>query len=333
MLDIAGLELTAEDRELLLHPHAGGLILFARNFASREQVTELNRAIREIRPDLIIAVDQEGGRVQRFREGFVRLPAMRKLGRLYDNDNDAALSLAHDCGWLMAAEVLATGVDISFAPVLDIDAGISRVIDDRAFHSKPAHLITLARAFIAGMHEAGMAATGKHFPGHGSVAADSHVDLPVDERDLDSLRALDLQPFAALCPELEGIMPAHVLYPAVDAQPAGFSPFWLQQILRSEFGFNGVIFSDDLSMEGATMAGSFSDRTHAALDAGCDMVLVCNNRPAALDVLNALATRNTFTDPARMARLRGRINQPVDESRRAAIVERLTTLDKTLDNL
>ncbi|MCC2639461.1 MAG: glycosyl hydrolase [Moraxellaceae bacterium] len=312
MLDLEGLTLAPAEADLLRHPHVGGVILFARNFSSVEQVTALVQAIRAVRPGLIIAVDQEGGRVQRFREGFVKLPPMKVFGDLYATDPDTARQRSYQCGWLMASEVLATGVDISFAPILDVDCGLSQVIGDRAFHADPQVAVKLLREFIRGMHDAGMAATGKHFPGHGSVAADSHIALPVDDRPWAEIEALDLVPFAALARELQGIMPAHVIYSKVDPLPAGFSPFWLQDILRSRLGFDGVIFSDDLSMEGAVATGSFSDRANAALDAGCDMVLVCNHREGALEVLEALSKRGQFPEQRRFEALRGRFRHNWD---------------------
>lgn len=282
MLDIAGTWLTAADRQLLRQPEVGGVILFARNIEEPRQVRELCRALRAERPDLLIAVDQEGGRVQRLRQGFVRLPSMGALAACNDE------ALARQCGWLMAQEVLAAGIDFSFAPVLDLDHGRSTVIGARAFGADPGQVIRLAGAFIAGMSEAGMAATGKHFPGHGWPVADSHVAIPRDERSLQAIRAEDLQPFKALAPQLAGIMPAHVIYTQVDARPAGFSRFWLQQILRGELGWRGVIFSDDLSMAGAQVAGDAAARVMAALEAGCDMALVCNDRAAAEQALTAL---------------------------------------------
>lgn len=312
MLDLEGLVLTDAEKDLLLHPHVGGVILFARNFSDVAQVSALVRAIRAIRPGLILAVDQEGGRVQRFREGFVKLPPMKVFGDLFAGDPDQARHKAYQCGWLMAAEVLATGVDISFAPILDVDCGLSQVIGDRAFHADPQVAVRLLREFIRGMHDAGMAATGKHFPGHGSVAADSHIALPVDDRSWAEIEALDLVPFAALARELQGIMPAHVIYSKVDPNPAGFSPFWLQDILRQRLGFDGVIFSDDLSMEGAVATGSFSDRANAALDAGCDMVLVCNHREGALEVLEALEKRGQFPEQRRFEALRGKFRHSWD---------------------
>ena len=298
MLDIAGTWLSAEDRHLLRQPEVGGLILFARNIEHPQQVRELCAAIRAIRPDLLLAVDQEGGRVQRLRQGFVRLPSMQALAAAPD-----APRLAGLCGWLMATEVLAVGLDFSFAPVLDLDHGRSTVIGSRSFGSDPARVSELAAAFIAGMRAAGMAATGKHFPGHGWPEADSHVAIPRDERSLDEIRACDLKPFVALAAQLDGIMPAHVIYPQVDAQPAGFSRRWLQDILRGELGYRGVIFSDDLSMAGAHVAGAADARVAAALDAGCDMALVCNDRGAAELALDYLQRRGV-QPAARLARMR-----------------------------
>ncbi|EWC42665.1 beta-N-acetylhexosaminidase [Pseudomonas stutzeri] len=300
MLDIAGTWLTAEDRHLLRQPEVGGLILFARNIEHPKQVDELCRSIRAVRPDLLLAVDQEGGRVQRLRQGFVRLPAMRDLAGCAD-----ATSLAEACGWVMATEVLAVGLDFSFAPVLDLDHQRSAVVGTRAFEADPQAAVALIDAFIRGMHAAGMAATGKHFPGHGWAEADSHVAIPIDERGLDELRGCDLIPFQALSGTLDAIMPAHVIYPQVDDQPAGFSRHWLQGILRGELGFQGVIFSDDLSMAGAHVAGDAAGRIQAALSAGCDMGLVCNDRSAAELALTALQ-RLGVTQSPRLSRMRGR---------------------------
>jgi beta-N-acetylhexosaminidase len=290
MLDIAGLALSAEDRVLLTEPQVGGLILFGRNVASPQQVRDLTDSIRVVRPDILIAVDQEGGRVQRLREGFTRLPAMGMLGQLYDIDPDEALSAAATAGWLMASEVLAVGIDFSFAPVLDVN-GISHVIGDRGFHAHSQIVSQLSRAFMQGMHRAGMATTGKHFPGHGSVEADSHVAAPVDQRTLAEIRAQDMTVFFEVADELDALMPAHVIYPNVDPNPAGFSKHWLQDIVRGEMGFDGVLFSDDLTMQAACVAGGAGARILAALNAGCDMGLVCNDRDAALDALNALSYR------------------------------------------
>lgn len=282
MLDVAGHWLTAEDRRLLRQPEVGGLILFARNTESPAQVRELVRSIRAVRSDLLIAIDQEGGRVQRLRRDVLRLPALGRIAGCAGPDQE---QLARTAAWLMATEMLACGVDISFAPVLDLDYGRSQVIGDRSLGGEPQRVSELGRAYIEGLHLAGMAATGKHFPGHGWAEADSHFDLPVDERSEAQIRETDLQPFAALAPLLDGIMPAHVVYPAVDQQPAGFSRRWLQEILRAELGFNGVIFSDDLTMAGAHAVGDMTQRVNAALASGCDMLLVCNDRAAAEQAL------------------------------------------------
>jgi beta-N-acetylhexosaminidase len=300
MLDIQGTWLTAEDRRILRQPEVGGLILFARNIEDPRQVRELCAAIRAVRPDLLLAVDQEGGRVQRLRNGFVRLPAMRALAT-----NEDAEQLAEHCGWLMATEVLAVGLDLSFAPVLDLDHQRSAVVGSRSFEGDAELATRLAGAFIRGMDAAGMAATGKHFPGHGWAEADSHVAIPVDERSLDQIRAKDLIPFQRLSRQLAAVMPAHVIYPQVDAGPAGFSRRWLQEILRGELGFDGVIFSDDLSMAGAHVVGDAASRIEAALNAGCDMGLVCNDRASAELALGALQ-RLEVQPPKGLARMRGR---------------------------
>lgn len=298
MLDIAGTWLTAEDRQIIRQPEVAGLILFGRNIEHPRQVRELSSAIRAVRPDLLLAVDQEGGRVQRLRQGFVRLPAMRAIA-----DNANADVLAEHCGWLMATEVLAVGLDLSFAPVLDLDHQRSAVVGSRAFEGDAQRATQLAAAFIRGMSAAGMAATGKHFPGHGWAEADSHVAIPVDERSLEQIRASDLQPFAQLSRQLAAVMPAHVIYPQVDDRPAGFSRRWLQEILRGELQFSGVIFSDDLTMAGAHVVGDAACRIEAALTAGCDMGLVCNDRAAAELALSALQRLQVVTPPG-LARMR-----------------------------
>lgn len=301
MIDVAGLTLNKHEQEMIRHPNTGAVILFARNYQAPTQVSELIAAIRAAREsDILIAVDQEGGRVQRFQNGFTRLPP---AAAYLD-----APELAEPAGWLMAAELLSVGVDFSFAPVLDIDCGISQIIGDRSF-ARDAKLATqLSSTFRRGMNAAGMAATGKHFPGHGAVALDSHLTLPVDERDLDSIRAKDLVPFRQLISEgLEGIMPAHVLYSAVDGNPAGFSSFWIQQILRQELAFNGVVFSDDLSMAGAAGAGDFPERAKLAQQAGCDMLLVCNNPAAAEQVLETLPITDDLIREQRLLTMQGRI--------------------------
>lgn len=293
MLDIAGTWLSAEDRHLLRQPEVGGLILFARNIEHPRQVAELSRSVRAIRPDLLLAVDQEGGRVQRLRRDVVRLPAMGEFAGRQD-----AAQLAETCGWVMATEVLAVGLDFSFAPVLDLDHQRSAVIGARSFGGDAVQTSELAGAFMRGMRRAGMATIGKHFPGHGWAEADSHVAIPVDERSLDLIREQDMVPFRQLAGELDAVMPAHVIYPAVDDQPAGFSRRWLQDILRQELGFRGVIFSDDLSMAGAHVAGDAASRIEAALGAGCDMGLVCNDRAAAELALSALQRLRVQAPPA-----------------------------------
>lgn len=308
MLDVAGTALTDDDRRRLRHPLTGGVILFSRNFESCAQLDALTAEIHALRgPGLIVAVDHEGGRVQRFRDGFTRIPPMRELGRLWDGDRAAAVALAEAAGFVLAAELRVHGVDLSFTPVLDIDYGNSGVIGDRAFHALPEAIAELATGLMRGLEQGGMAAVGKHFPGHGHVRADSHHEVPVDERPLEDIRREDLLPFRRLVAAgMEGIMPAHVIYPAVDAAPAGFSAIWLKQILRGELGFDGVIFSDDLSMEGASVAGGVVDRAQAALGAGCDMVLVCNAPAAADELLDGLRHDMPAQSLARLGRIAGR---------------------------
>lgn len=308
MLDVEGTELSSEERDMLLHPLVGGVILFTRNYASPEQLSALVADIHAVRePRLLVAVDHEGGRVQRFREGFTRLPAARCFGALYDRDPRRASHLAEVAGWLMAAELRSVGVDFSFAPVLDIDRGVSDVIGDRAWHGNPEVVAELAHNFMIGMRRAGMAATGKHFPGHGAVAEDSHVAIPHDDRSFTDIYADEVLPFERMIQYgLAAIMPAHVIYTKVDPRPAGFSKFWLQDVLRKRLGFQGVIFSDDLSMAGAETAGGYLDRARAALEAGCDMLLICNNRAAALEVLRGLQNHNDPVSHMRMARMHGR---------------------------
>ena len=305
VIGIAGHELTADEREWLQHPSIGGVILFKRNFASRAQVTELSQAIRDAAPrPQLLCVDQEGGRVQRFRDGYYELPSLEGFGRLFGRDRDAALRLAREHAWLMASEIRATGVDLSFAPVVDLGRG-NRAIGDRAFHAEPAIVSEFTRAYVAGMHEAGMAATLKHFPGHGSVLEDTHFDDAVDARPLDVLQAEDLKPFVAgIEAGAEAVMMAHVKYPAVAPEPAGYSPRWIRQILRQDMGFGGVVFSDDIGMAAAESAGGIKARIDAHLDAGCDVVLVC--APALVaDSLKAMDTRPA-ADPGLLSSLMGR---------------------------
>lgn len=288
MLDVVGKSLSDDDLRRLHHPLTGGVILFARNYESRAQVTALCADIHRARPGILIAVDHEGGRVQRFRsDGFTRLPAMRSLGQLWDRDVLESCKAATALGYVLAAELRACGVDLSFTPVLDLDYGPSEVIGDRAFHRDPRVVTMLAKNINHGLLQAGMSNCGKHFPGHGFVAADSHIAIPVDERDPKDILKEDAAPYGWLGMSLSAVMPAHVIYPFFDSQPAGFSRKWLS-LLRNELGFEGVIFSDDLSMEGASVAGNVVQGAHAALKAGCDMVLVCNSPDKADQLLAGL---------------------------------------------
>ncbi len=287
VLDVVGATLDDADRARLRHPLVGGVILFTRNFESVDQLRGLTAEIRALRePRLLVAVDQEGGRVQRFRDGFTAIPAMRTLGEMWDMDADAAAAEARRLGRTIAAELASCGVDFSFAPVLDLDYGGSTVIGNRAFHRNPRAVAWLAGELCEGLADGGMAAVGKHFPGHGYVRADSHTDIPVDERSLADIERDDLIPFAVLArSHLAGVMPAHVIYPAVDPQPAGYSRLWLREILRERLGFAGMVFSDDLGMVGAHGAGDIVGRAEAAIRAGCDVVLTCNDCPAADELL------------------------------------------------
>jgi beta-N-acetylhexosaminidase len=310
MLDIGGTHLTAADKERLKHPLTGGVILFTRNYSSFEQLTQLTAEIHALRtPPLLIAVDHEGGRVQRFREGFTRLPPMRELGIIWDEHPASARNLAKAAGFILASELRAAGIDFSFTPVLDMDYGQSTVIGDRAFHCQPRVIAELAHHLMLGLKLGGMAAVGKHFPGHGYIRADSHTELPVDERSFDDIEMHDLVPFRKLIDfGLPAIMPAHVIYPQVDSNPAGFSEIWLKDILRGKMGFEGAIFSDDLSMKGAEVAGDILQRAEAALTAVCDMVLVCNDPEAADALLAGLQWNMSAISLARLARMHGRPN-------------------------
>ncbi len=307
MLDIEGLSLSPADRELLREPAAGGVILFARNFESVEQVADLVAEIRALRrPPLLVAVDHEGGRVQRFREGFTEMPPMRRIGREYDRDADAGLSAAREAGWLIASELRAVGIDLCFAPCVDLDWGISEVIGNRAFHRKADVVADLANAFSRGLRSAGMAAVAKHFPGHGAVLLDSHLALPVDRREYGVILD-DMRPYERLVSNgsIAGVMLAHIVYEQIDPLPAGFSEYWIQRELRSRIGFGGAVFSDDLSMKATGAYGTMAERARRSLEAGCDMILVCNDRGAAHEAVEAL---NAYTNPlslVRLARLHG----------------------------
>jgi beta-N-acetylhexosaminidase len=307
MLDIEGLELSPADRDILREPAVGGVILFARNFESVEQVTELVSEIRALRsPPLLIAVDHEGGRVQRFREGFTLIPPMRHIGREYDRDRESGLQLARQAGWLIASELRATGIDLCFAPCVDLDWGISEIIGNRSFHRRPDAVSELAEAFARGLKSAGMAAVAKHFPGHGAVVADSHLKLPIDRREY-GLILDDMRPYERMMNTsvVAGVMLAHIVYREINDMPAGFSEFWIQRELRSRLGFGGAVFCDDLSMKATSTYGTMADRARLSLKAGCDMILTCNDRDAAHLAVDAL---NDYSNPlslVRLARLHG----------------------------
>lgn len=307
MIDVQGTTLTEEDRELMRHPLVGAVILFTRNFESAAQLERLVAEIRAARtPPLLVTVDHEGGRVQRFRKDFTVLPALRTIGREYDVDAAAGRALSRQCGWLMAAELRAFGIDMSFAPCVDLDYGVSTVIGDRAFHRDPQAVAELAIAYVGGMREAGMVATAKHYPGHGAVVPDSHVAIPIDRRELAELDG-DLHPYRRLIENgLASVMTAHVIFSAVDALPAGFSRRWIQAELRTGLGFDGAIFTDDLSMAGAAVVGDMPARARAALDAGCDVLSCCNNRQGVLQVIDSLRGSGDPLSQVRMARLHGK---------------------------
>jgi beta-N-acetylhexosaminidase len=307
MVDLAGIALEPAEFEMLRHPQVGSVILFARNYESPGQIARLTADIHAVRtPPLLVAVDQEGGRVQRFRAGFTRLPPLRDVGRRYAANRAAGLAVARELGWLMAAELRAVGVDLSFAPCIDVDHGVSSVIGDRALHGDAAAVAELGVAYMLGMRDAGMAATGKHFPGHGAVAADSHVALPVDRRGWPDLEA-DLQPYRRLIANgLPSVMVAHVVFPAVDEKPASLSRAWISGVLRGDFGFQGAVFADDLSMAGAAAFGDIATRARLALAAGCDVLPVCNDRKAVEALLETLHEAPDPVTLMRLARLHGR---------------------------
>lgn len=307
MLDIEELSLTPADRSILREPAVGGVILFSRNYESPHQLADLVAEIRALRsPPLLIAVDHEGGRVQRFREGFSAIPPMRRIGHYYDNDQDGALGLAQTCGWLVGSELRAMGIDLCFAPCVDLDWGVSEVIGDRAFHRNPDIVAELAAAYCRGLRSAGMAAVAKHFPGHGAVVADSHESLPVDRRSYGDLLD-DMRPFEKLNNrrQIAAVMMAHVVYAESDPLPAGFSANWIQNQLRQQMGFDGAVFCDDLSMKATVSYGSMSERARIALEAGCDMVPICNDRSAAQRAVVALADYSNPLSLVRLARLHG----------------------------
>lgn len=307
MIDVQGVALDGEDRDLLAHPLVGGLILFTRNYASVEQVSALVAEARKIKPNLLIAVDTEGGRVQRFREGMTRLPPAGAIGEIYQQDKARGLALARQQAFVIAAELRALDVDLSFSPVLDLDAGVSEIIGDRAFAASVDDVTELAIAHMQGLADAGMSATGKHYPGHGQVAPDSHIELPVDDRSIEQIVAQDELPFARLIAAgLPSIMMAHIRYPKVDELPASLSSRWIQQELRGRLGFGGAVFCDDLSMGGAAVIGGYLERAEAALEAGCDMLPVCNHRPGAIELLDNLQAKNSAAASAHLNRLLGR---------------------------
>jgi len=307
MIDLAGPRLEPDEKEMLRHPLVGGVILFTRNYVDPAQLGALVSAIHAERsPPLLVAVDHEGGRVQRFREGFSRLPAARRLGHELDLDARGGLALARRMGWLMAAELRAYGVDLSFAPCVDLDYGINEAIGDRAFHARADAVAQLAVAYMHGMRDAGMAATAKHFPGHGAVITDSHQALPIDRRELTDL-AEDLTPYRRLIDNgLPAVMVAHIQFPAVDARPASLSQRWIRGILRGELRFQGAVFADDMSMGGAAAAGDIVTRAELALRAGCDMLPVCNDRPAVVTLLDRLRVEPEPASALRIVRMRGR---------------------------
>lgn len=331
MIDLAGPRLEAEEREMLAHPAVGALILFSRNYEEPAQLADLCSRARAVRPDLIVAADYEGGRVQRFREGFTPLPPMRTLGRLFDRDPDAALAAAEACGAVIASELNAAGLDLALTPVLDLDRGCSEVIGDRALHGDPAAVIELAGALRRGLAAGGMVATGKHFPGHGGVAPDSHVELPVDPRSPEEL-ADDIAPYRALIVDgLESVMMAHIRYPAVDDKPASLSRVWVAEELRGRLGFEGTVFCDDLSMGGAASFGSYADRAAAALEAGCDILPVCNNRDAVIGLLDEPELRRGGGDSARRRSALARRPSPVPADRLRSAREKVAAIMNTAE--
>ena len=330
MLDLKGVSLDRDERLQLQNPQVGGVILFSRNIQSRDQICDLVAEIRACSKSLLVAVDQEGGRVQRLREGFTAIPSMQAIGNLIARSPEEGLGLSKDLGWLMASEVIACGLDLSFAPVLDVDRDTSSIIGDRSFSDQPEIVISAAEAFIKGMHDAGMAATGKHFPGHGGIVADSHLEAPVDDRSWNTLYARDIQPFAKLSKMLDAVMPAHITFPSVDPDSVGFSSFWLNDVLRGKLGFEGIIFSDDLTMKGADIAGGYVDKAKLALKAGCDMILVCNCPQGAVEVLSYMESAG-IAQSSKLASMAAKLSVNWSDleysPRRLAIAEKLAALD------
>lgn len=335
MIGLAGTALATSEHAWLKAPGVSGVVLFSRNFSSREVLMRLVDDIREVGgEDMLIAVDQEGGPVQRFRDGFTRLPPLSAIGAMYDRDPEDAIRLAEEHAWVMSSELRASGVDFSFAPVVDLARG-NAAIGTRAFHADPAIAAELAQAYVRGMHLGGMAAVLKHFPGHGSVAADTHKAVAVDPRPLDLIRRDDLVPFVeGLAAHAEAVMIAHVIYPEVDAQPAGFSSRWIKDILRSELGFGGAVISDDISMAAAGAAGGVTGRVHAHLDAGCDLVLACF--PDVVDEAIAAVQGRAAASPERIAALRGAVastwDSLNDNPQRERFIARVTALSAVEGN-
>src|SRR3989338_391732 len=329
MFDLQGVVLTSEEKEMLQHPACGGIILFTRNYANPSQLYELVQSIREKRPPLLIAVDQEGGRVQRFRTHFTSLPKPRKFGEIYDKDPQAAKIYTETSAWIMAMELRRYDIDFSFAPVLDLDFGHNEVIGDRAFHRLPQVVSILAMHFIRGMQRAGMKAVGKHFPGHGFVDLDSHFDLPCDPRSFRVIKNKDLLPFRRLIQMnlLGAIMPAHIVYEKIDSKPVGFSYRWLHDILREELDFQGLVFSDSLTMLGTEREGGFDERAVKSLEAGCDMILVCNNRLAAWTMLGAAEKFVSAMQSEKLLKMRADSEIKIDTSSDLALREGVTLLE------
>lgn len=321
IIDVEGYELTGEESDMLAHPLVGGVVLFARNYESRKQLAHLCHQIHaSSKSPLLIMVDQEGGRVQRFISEFTRLPFMAEFGKIYDENPALALEKAKNCGWLMASELLSVGVDLSLAPVLDLNKGVSSVIGERAFHANPDIVVKLASSFISGMHDAGMASVGKHFPGHGSVTLDSHVANPIDTRKMGEIENDDMAPFVGLINNgIKAIMAAHIVFPQIDSAPVGFSRHWLHDILRVQLGFQGAIFTDDLNMEGANISTNYTDRVVAAREAGCDFALLCNNRKATVQVIDNLPYKAQMVSAEKWQPLQGnftRVTEPLNKDER-----------------